>query len=161
MRIGELAHRAGVDVQTVRFYEQEGVLETPARTASGYRIYGPQHLGRLSFVRHCRSLDIPLADIRHLLVLASDSSVSCEDVNVLVQTHLDRIRAKRAALERLEAKLIALRGQCSSGHRIADCGILEDLIHTAQDEVRVDHFPGTRSEPSQAARRTAPSGEDY
>src|SRR5687768_12664482 len=58
MRIGELARQAGVDVQTVRYYEREGLLEAPARTGSGYRTYGPQHLERLNFVRHCRSLDL-------------------------------------------------------------------------------------------------------
>ncbi|MGH8519750.1 MAG: MerR family transcriptional regulator, partial [Panacagrimonas sp.] len=53
MRIGELARQAGVDVQTVRYYEREGLLEAPSRTVSGYRAYGPQHLERLNFVRHC------------------------------------------------------------------------------------------------------------
>ena len=64
MRIGELAHQAGVDVQTVRYYEREGLLAAPSRTQSGYRAYGPEHLERLNFVRHCRSLDMPLAERR-------------------------------------------------------------------------------------------------
>ena len=51
MRIGELARQAGVDVQTIRYYEREGLLEAPARTAGGYRAYGPAHLERLNFVR--------------------------------------------------------------------------------------------------------------
>lgn len=134
MRIGDLARQTGVDVQTVRFYEREGLLQAPARTSAGYRNYGPQHLERLHFVRHCRALDMSLADIRRLLALASDRSVSCEDVNRLVQAHLERIRAKRAALEALEAQLSALRAQCSSGHRIADCGILEGLVHAGHGE---------------------------
>jgi len=57
MKIGELARSAGVDVQTVRYYEREGLLDAPSRTPSGYRAYGSQHQERLSFVRHCRSLD--------------------------------------------------------------------------------------------------------
>jgi len=132
MRIGDLARSAGVDAQTVRYYEREGMLEAPARTPAGYRSYGPRHLERLNFVRHCRSLDMSLADIKRLLALARDRSVSCDDVNQLVQTHLDRVRAKRAELEVLEIQLGALSAQCSSGHRIADCGILEELIHAAQ-----------------------------
>jgi len=139
MRIGDLARQTGVDVQTVRFYEREGLLEAPARTPAGYRSYGPQHLDRLHFVRHCRALDMSLADIRRLLALASDRSVSCEDVNTLVQAHLERIRAKRAALEALESKLCSLRAQCSSGHRIADCGILEELIHAGHGEALACH----------------------
>lgn len=139
MRIGDLARSAGVDVQTVRFYERENLLETPARTPAGYRAYGPRHLERLNFVRHCRSLDMPLADIRRLLALAQDRSVSCDEVNTLVEEHLERVRAKRAALEALEEKLRILRSQCSSGHRVADCGILEELVHAGQGEACACH----------------------
>jgi Cd(II)/Pb(II)-responsive transcriptional regulator len=144
MRIGELARRAGVDVQTVRYYEREGLIEAPARTASGYRAYGPAQLERLNFVRHCRSLDMSLAEVKRLLALARDRSVSCEDVNGLVQAHLERVRAKRAALEMLEKQIAALRAQCTSGHRVADCGILQELIHAAQGEACACHPAAAR-----------------
>jgi len=139
MRIGEIARQAGVDAQTVRYYEREGLLAAPSRTASGYRAYGPQHVERLNFIRHCRSLDMPLADVRRLLELSSDRGVSCDDVNGLVQSHLERVRAKRDALEVLEKQLAALRAHCESGHRVADCGILEELIHAAQGEACACH----------------------
>lgn len=139
MRIGELARRAGVDVQTVRYYERERLLEAPRRTSSGYRVYGAAHLERLNFIRHCRSLEIPLADVHRLLDLSRDRGVSCEDVNDLVQAHLERVRAKRSSLETLEKQLGALRAQCDSGHRVADCGILEELIHAAQGEACACH----------------------
>jgi Cd(II)/Pb(II)-responsive transcriptional regulator len=141
MRIGQLAKQAGVDAQTVRYYEREGLLAAPSRTASGYRAYGPQHVERLNFIRHCRSLDMPLADVKRLLELSSDRGVSCDDVNALVQSHLERVRAKRDALEGLEKQLAALRRHCESGHRVADCGILEELIHAAQGEACACH-PG-------------------
>lgn len=143
MRIGEFARRAGVDTQTVRYYERKGLLEAPARTASGYRRYGLEQLERLNFVRHCRSLDIPLADVRRLLDLPSKRGVSCDVVNDLVQAHLERVRAKVAALEALERQLAALRAQCDSGHRVADCGILEELIHAAQGEACACHADGS------------------
>jgi DNA-binding transcriptional MerR regulator len=139
MRIGELAGQARVDVQTVRYYEREGLLDAPSRTASGYRSYGPQHLERLNFVRHCRSLDMPLAEIKRLLDLSSDKRVSCEEVDELVRVHLQRVQAKRKALEVLEAQLTTLSAQCASGHRVADCGILEELIHAAHGEVCACH----------------------
>ena len=139
MRIGELARQAGVDVQTVRYYEREGLLDAPARTASGYRAYGPQHLERLNFVRHCRSLDMPLAEIRRLIELSRDTRVSCDQVNTLVRTHLERVQAKRKALQTLEGQLEALTAQCESGHRVADCGILEELIHAAHGEACACH----------------------
>ena len=139
MRIGELAHKAGVDVQTVRFYEREGLLEAPARTGSGYRAYGPAHLERLNFVRHCRSLDMPLAEVRRLIELSTEKSISCDEVNALVRTHLGRVQAKRRSLEELERQLAALNAQCESGHRVADCGILEELIHAAHGEACACH----------------------
>ena len=139
MRIGELAAKAGVDVQTLRYYEREGLLDPPARTPSGYRSYAPAHLERLTFVRHCRSLDMALADVKRLLALSKDKSVSCDEVNALVHAHLERVRAKRAALEGLERQLTALDAQCVSGHRVADCGILEDLIHAAHGEACACH----------------------
>jgi DNA-binding transcriptional MerR regulator len=142
MRIGDLAARAGVDAQTVRYYEREGLLDAPQRTASGYRDYGERHLERLNFIRHCRSLDMPLGDVRRLLELSQDRGVSCESVNTLVRGHLERVRAKRAALEALESQLRALSAQCESGHRVADCGILEEMIHAAQGEACACHPAG-------------------
>lgn len=139
MRIGELAKEARVDVQTIRYYEREGLLEAPARTGSGYRAYGPEQLERLNFVRHCRSLEMPLAEIRRLFDLSKDRAVSCEQVNDLVLAHLRRVQAKRKALQELEAQLAALNAQCESGHRVADCGILEELIHAAHGEACACH----------------------
>ena len=141
MRIGELAAQASVDVQTVRYYEREGLIEAPSRTASGYRAYGPAHLERLNFVRHCRSLEMPLAEIKRLTTLSTDRGVSCEQVDALVQTHLERVRAKLGALAALERQLAALRAQCSAGQRVADCGILEEMIHAAQGEACACHAP--------------------
>ncbi|MFY9316079.1 MAG: Cd(II)/Pb(II)-responsive transcriptional regulator [Burkholderiales bacterium] len=139
MRIGELAEQAGVDVQTVRYYEKEGLIEAPSRNASGYRNYGPSHLERMQFVRHCRSLDIPLADVKRLIALSGDKGVSCDEVNAMVRAHLDRIRTKRTALELLEKQLSNLNSQCESGHRVADCGILEELIHAGRGEACACH----------------------
>lgn len=144
MKIGELARKAGVDVQTVRYYEKEGLVPPPRRTASDYREYGPEALERLNFIRHCRSLDMALADIARLLALSRDKSVSCDEVNGLVHAHLERVRAKRAALESLEQQLASLDAQCASGHRVADCCILEELIHAAHGEACACH-PAARS----------------
>lgn len=144
MKIGELARKAGVDVQTVRYYEKEGLVEPPRRTASGYREYGRAALERLNFIRHCRSLDMALADIARLLALSRDKSVSCDEVNGLVHAHLERVRAKRGALESLEQQLTSLDAQCASGHRVADCGILQELIHAAHGEACACH-PARRS----------------
>lgn len=132
MRIGQLAREAGVDVQTIRYYEREALLSAPPRSAAGYRAYGPAHLRRLKFIRHCRSLDMPLAEIRRLIELSVNEAMSCDDVGALVRTHLDRVRQKRQALQAIEDGLTALSAQCAAGRRVADCGILEELVHAAQ-----------------------------
>ena len=145
MRIGEIAGKAGVDVQTIRYYEREGLLDAPARTAAGYRAYDAEHLERLNFVRHCRSLDMPLGEIKRLIHLSRDRSVSCEQVDELVRAHLERVQAKRKALEALEAQLSTLAAQCAHGHRVSDCGILEELIHAAHGEACACHPVGGKT----------------
>ena len=87
MKIGELAARAGCDVQTVRFYEREGLLEESAREPSGYRRYEKPHLTQLSLVRHLRSFDIPLPEVRLLLVHAAEPEASCTQVDSARRAH--------------------------------------------------------------------------
>ena len=144
MRIGDLARQTGVDVQTIRYYEREGLIAAPAREPSGYRAYRPEHLEQLNFIRHCRSLDMPLEDIRRILTLSTDPKVSCEDVDGIVNTHLQRVRTKLDALRALEKQLATLRDQCDSGHRVADCGILEELKHAAHGEACACHPDAAR-----------------
>ncbi len=139
MRIGELAAEAGVDVQTARYYEREGLVDAPSRTSSGCRDYGPAHLERMQFIQHCRSLDMRLADIKWLIALFGDKGVSCDEANAMVHVHLERVRAKRTALQLLEKRLSDLNAQCESGHRVADCGILGELIHAGRDEACACH----------------------
>ena len=78
-------------------------------------------------------------EIRRLIELSCDKGVSCDQVNTLVRTHLERVQAKRKALQALEGQLEALSAQCESGHRVADCGILEELIHAAHGEACACH----------------------
>ena len=80
MRIGEIAAATGVDVETVRYYEKAGLLTPPKRSANGYRAYGPAQLERLAFIRHCRSLDVTIADIQRLLSLIDRPASKCRDV---------------------------------------------------------------------------------
>jgi len=132
MKIGELAAQAGCDVQTVRFYEREGLLAEPEREASGYRRYAQRHLQRLQFIRHCRSLDIPLPEIRELLEFAAAPDQSCHQVDVLLDGHIGRVRQQLKALRTLERQLVALRGRCD-GDPSHSCAILESFM-TAADE---------------------------
>ena len=123
-----------MDVETVRFYEKQGLLPAPERTANGYRAYRGEHVERLAFIRHCRSLDMALADIRHLLKLMDRPASDCGAVDELVELQLERVRARLASLRSLERQLVALRAHCASGKSTAECGILSEFVEAAHRE---------------------------
>lgn len=132
MRIGELAKRAYCDVETIRFYEQDNLLDSPAREANGYRLYADKHLQQLKFIRHCRSLDMGLPDVRKLLQLQSNPELACDDINDLIDSQIARIHQKVEALRLLEQQLHSLRESCHSHNKIRDCGILKNLEQAAK-----------------------------
>lgn len=94
MKIGELARVTSTQVETVRYYEREGLLPTPARTDGNFRIYEGIHVERLSFIRHCRSLDMTLDEIRVLLRFKDAPAENCEDVNTLLEKHIGHVAAR-------------------------------------------------------------------
>lgn len=138
MKIGELAAGAGCDVQTVRFYEREGLLQEPQREASGYRRYDERHRTRLNFIRHCRSLDIPLPEVRQLLAFAASPVQSCGQVNELLDGHIALVEDRLRALKALERKLKALRQSCD-GDASHSCVILESFMTAAQEHACACH----------------------
>lgn len=127
MRIGELARRAGCSVETVRYYEKEGLLPDPARSTGNYRLYGPAHLERLSFIRNCRTLEMTLGEIGELLTLKDRASQDCGEVNTLLDAHIGHVADRIARLQLLEAQLTALKGQCGKTQSVEHCGILREL----------------------------------
>jgi len=138
MRIGEIATRTGVEVETVRYYEKAGLMPPPARQANGYRAYGVAHLERLAFIRHCRALDIPLANIRELTRFMEKPPADCSDINALVDDQLRVVRARLKSLKALEKQLSLLRQRCAEGGR-GKCGILEELVAAAHGEACACH----------------------
>ena len=141
MRIGELSKATGVDVETIRYYEKAGLLPGPLRSANGYRAYGPQQLERLSFIRHCRALDIPLSEIQRLLAFVADANADCAGIDHLIDEQLTRVRARLKSMRALEKQLTALRAQCGARHAARDCGILQDLVAAAHGEACACHTP--------------------
>lgn len=139
MQIRDLARATGVEVETIRFYEKQGLLSAPPRLDNGYRDYGPAHLERLAFLRHCRALDMPLADIARLLDFAQTPHAHCGDVNELVDAQLARVRARLQSMRALEKQLLQLRRQCTGTHASADCGILSELVAAAHGEACACH----------------------
>lgn len=143
-RIGALGRLAGVEVETIRYYERIGLLPAPARWGNGYRAYGASHLERLAFIRHCRALDMSVADIRHLLDLMANPMADGAGVDALVQAQLDRVRARLASLHALERQLQALQGCCQEGehagrHLSSECPVLQELVEAARIEAGTRH----------------------
>ncbi len=134
MRIGALGKATGVDVETIRYYEKAGLLPIPARHENGYRSYGEFHLERLAFVRHCRALDMPLAEIKRLLDFLGQPMAECADVDRLIDQQLTRVRTRIKSLRALERQLAALRGCCATPNTAANCGILQELVTAARLE---------------------------
>jgi Cd(II)/Pb(II)-responsive transcriptional regulator len=132
MKIGELAEATGTPVVTVRFYEHEGLLPAPARTSSNYRIYGGEHVERLAFIRHCRSLDMTLEEIRLLLEFKDAPQEDCGAINALLDAHIEHVAERIQELKGLEKELKALRSQCEHIQAGKDCGILSTLSVSAK-----------------------------
>ncbi len=139
MRIGELGQATGVDIETIRYYEKAGLLPAPARSQNGYRAYGSVHLECLAFIRHCRALDISLADVKRLLDFVEHPNADCEGIDLLIDAQLDRVRARLKSMQALEQQLSALRGRCGERHSAGECGILHELVAAAHGEACACH----------------------
>jgi Cu(I)-responsive transcriptional regulator len=126
MKIGELASATATKVETVRYYEQIGLLPPPARTAANYRSYGSDHLARLSFIRRARDLGFSLQAVRELLTLTDDKTKSCEAVDLIASAHLKDVDRKISDLSALRSELQRMLGSCSQG-TVAECKIIETL----------------------------------
>ena len=142
MKIGDLSRATGVEVETIRYYEKAALLPAPARQANGYRSYGAPHLERLAFVRHCRALDMPLADVKRLLDFVGGARDDCGDIDALIDAQLLRVRARLASLRALERQLSALRDSCDADHATHECGILHELVAAAHGEACACHTDG-------------------
>ena len=101
LKIGELAKHTGSQVETIRYYEREGLLPAPARSEGNYRLYGQSHVERLQFIRHCRSLDMTLEEIRSLLAFRDAPEESCSAVNDLLDKHIDHVATRIKELQAL------------------------------------------------------------
>ena len=112
MKIGELATITGCQVETIRYYEREGLLPAPQRSEGNYRLYLPEHVERLTFIRNCRTLDMTLDEIRELLSLRGRPAENCEAINTLIDEHIEHVNARIASLQSLQGQLVELRNSC-------------------------------------------------
>lgn len=133
--IGELSRRTKVKVPTIRYYEEIGLLERPARTEGQQRRYGAAEVDRLNFIRHARELGFEVGDVRQLLALAAEPQQSCHEADSIARRRLEDVQGRIARLEALRAELERMIEECDHG-RICDCRIIEviadhvECIHT-------------------------------
>jgi Cd(II)/Pb(II)-responsive transcriptional regulator len=127
IQIGELAKRTGCEVVTIRFYEKERLLPKPARSEGNYRLYSENHVERLQFIRHCRSRDLSLSEIRELLDLREIPRQDCGQVNAMLDAHIQQTEEKITALLQLKQHLLTLSEKCSDARPVEACGILQGL----------------------------------
>ena len=124
--IGELSERTGVRIETIRYYEQIGLLPAPPRSSGNHRIYEDDHRRTLSFVRRARGLGFSPDEIRTLLVLARNDGLACGKVQALTELHLADIRHKIRDMTRLERLLSGLAEDCRAG-AAPSCPILAEM----------------------------------
>ena len=127
MTIGKVARQAGVGVETVRFYEREGLIEEPPRRESGYRQYPSETVCRIRFIRRAKELGFTLKEIKELLSLRASPKSRCADVRKRAEAKIDDIEQKVRALERMKEALLKLTAACSGRGPVTDCPILDAL----------------------------------
>ena len=127
MKIGEASAASGCHIETIRYYEKEGLLPEPSRSDGNYRLYGEEHIERLRFIRHCRTLDMALDEVRTLLRYRDTPTEDCGDVNALLDEHIHAVEVRVDELMQLKGHLVVLRQKCASTAPTSSCGILRAL----------------------------------
>lgn len=130
LTIGRLAQAAGVNLDTVRYYERSALMPEPRRSDAGYRLYSDQDLERLKFIRGAKSLGFSLNEIRHLLDLV-DSEGDRAEVRALAATRLEDMDRQLAEIQQARTVLAGLVTACSGHGSVRDCPIVEAVV-TAQ-----------------------------
>ncbi|UWR05173.1 MerR family transcriptional regulator (plasmid) [Ruegeria conchae] len=123
--IGEASRQSGVGIETIRYYEREGIVPKPERASNNRRMYSAHDVGRLCFLRKCRDLGFALADAKVLLNLSEGDSEDCQSVKELAELHISNVRMKIIELKRLEAALNELTANCNIGN--VSCPMLTQI----------------------------------
>lgn len=127
LTIGRLAREAGVNLETVRYYERRGLLPSPPRSASGYRLFPPDAARRLRFIRRAQDLGFSLTEIRELLSLRVSATARSTDIRKRAKAKIADIEAKIRSLDSMKRTLRKLTNACEGSAPIAECPILESL----------------------------------
>lgn len=124
---GQLASRARVNVETIRYYERNGLVEEPPRSASGYRKYPADSVERLRFIKRAQSLGFSLQEIKELLELRMRPDADCADIRRRAQAKLEDVDRRLRELRALRASLVQLTHDCAGSGPVSNCSILQSL----------------------------------
>ena len=124
--IGKLADMAATKVQTVRYYEDIGLISPFKRTDGGHRQYNPEDVRRLKFIRHARELGFGIEEIRELLKLSDNPATSCAAADRIASSHLEQVEIRISKLRAMQKELKRMISECSHGH-ISQCRVIEVL----------------------------------
>ena len=125
---GTLAKQAGVNGETLRYYEREGLLPEPKRSESGYRLYREDDVKRVRFIKRAQELGFNLREIKELLALTAEDDNSVQDVKKLSQQKIHEIQEKIDSLEAMKKTLTKLVRACSGKGKVEHCPIIQSLI---------------------------------
>ena len=159
LTIGKVAGRAGIGVETVRFYERQGLLLEPDRRASGYRQYGEDVVARLRFIRRAKELGFTLKEVAELLALRHDPAATRSDVREKVRAKVEDIEAKVRDLQRIRGVLLGLEQSCHGHGPADDCPILRAIDPPSEDHASGGAEVATDGEPTGAEGQSSGRGK--
>ena len=156
--IGQVARETGLKIPTIRFYEQEGLLAAPKRSANGRRVYSEAEVRRLAFIRHARALGFELSDIRSLLDLTDNPDRPCGEADAIASAHLKVVEQRIAQLNQLKAELTRIVRSCAGGKSAGQCRVIDALAgrgHCAAPHAAGQHAAKKRKSTKHRTARRA------
>ena len=129
LKIGEVAKQSEVGIETIRYYEREGLLSEPQRRPSGYRQYDQSVVARLQFIRRTKELGFKLGEIKELLALWFDAETRCEHIRQRAEQKVLDIDDKIRSLQKMKRSLKKVIGECETRDSLGDCPLLEGIDH--------------------------------
>lgn len=139
LKIGQVAKRAGISIEAIRFYEKQGLLEKPPRSKSGYRRYCPETIARIKFIKRAKELGFSLKEISELLSLRVAPDTTCSMVKDRAGTKIRDIENKIENLKKIRDALVKLVSSCRGTGSTSQCPIL-DFLETQEDKTNNHRF---------------------
>lgn len=127
LTIGKVAREAGVSVETIRYYQRRGLLDTPPKSLQGYRQYSDETVHTLGFIQMAKQLEFTLNEIKTLLTLRRSKATYCSDIRILAEQKIRELNEKSRKLERARTYLQGVLKECSGNDPARDCPIIEKL----------------------------------